>query len=79
MPKKVLIYTTPVCVYCRMVKSFFNARGISYEERDVMENERTRAEMFEKSGSTVVPVIDVDGEIFVGYHRDALMELFREA
>ena len=79
MAKKVLIYTTPVCVYCRMVKSFLSARGVSYEEVDVLENEEARAEMFRKSGSRVVPVIDIEGALVVGFHRDALVDLLREA
>lgn len=76
MNKKIIIYTTPVCVYCRMAKSFFGARGIPYEEKDVSRDAAAREEMVKKSGAQVVPVIDIDGELLVGYHRDRLLEIF---
>lgn len=78
MAKKITIYTTPECVYCRMTKSFFNIRGVSFDEKDVLKNEEARREMISKSGARVVPVVDVDGEIIVGYHRPRLREIFGE-
>lgn len=79
MTSKAIIYTTPTCVYCRMAKSFFKVRGISFEEKDVLSDLSAKAEMFTKSGAQSVPVIDIDGEILVGYHRERLREIFGEA
>ena len=79
MVKKITIYTTPACVYCRMAKAFFDARGISFEEKNVLRDAVARAEMINKSGARAVPVIDVDGEILVGFHRERLREIFGEA
>lgn len=76
MSKKITLYTTPTCVYCRMAKSFFGVRGISYEEKDVSKNLAAREEMIKKSGAEVVPVIDLEDELLVGYHRERLRELF---
>ena len=36
------------------------------------EDKTSRDEMIKKSGRTVVPVIDIDGEIFVGFDQGAL-------
>jgi len=79
MAKKITIYTTPTCVYCRMAKSFFNVRGVSFEEKNVLNDLAAKAEMINKSGARVVPVIDVGGEILVGFHRERLREIFGEA
>ena len=79
MDKKITLYASPSCVYCRMTKSFFRIRGISFEEKNVLENKDALAEMVGKSGARVVPVLDIDGEIIVGYHRDRLREIFGEA
>ncbi len=79
MAKKITIYTAPACVYCRMAKSFFNIRGISFEEKNVLKDAAAKAEMLAKSGARAVPVIDVDGEILVGFHRERLKEIFGEA
>ena len=63
------IYTTPTCVYCKMAKEYFKAKNISYQEFNVAENDTAREEMVKKSGQLGVPVIDIGGEIFVGFNR----------
>jgi len=70
--KNVKIYSTPTCVYCKMAKDFFKKNNISYEEFNVAENEKSREEMVQKSHQLGVPVIDIDGEIFVGFNRSEL-------
>jgi glutaredoxin len=48
---------------------------VEFEEADVTSDEKARDEMVEKSGAMVVPVIDVDGEIVVGFDQKKLKEL----
>lgn len=72
MTKNVTIYTTPTCVYCRMAKEFFAKNSVQYTEHNVVDNEKAREEMIQKSHQMGVPVIDVDGEIFVGFDRAGL-------
>ena len=55
-----------------MAKAFFQEKNVAYEEHDVAVNEVARKEMMDKSHQLGVPVIDIDGEIFVGFDRDAL-------
>ena len=69
------IYTTPTCVYCRMAKDFFNQHSVQYEEHNVMEDLKAREEMVSKSGQMGVPVIDVEGEMIVGFDKERLSEL----
>jgi glutaredoxin-like YruB-family protein len=76
--KKITLYTTPTCVYCRMAKSFFGVRGVAYEEKDVSRDMAAREEMIKKSGAKVVPVIEIEDELLVGYHRERLREIFKE-
>lgn len=72
MAKKIIIYSTPTCAYCVMAKEFFKKNGIEYTEYDVAEDEKAREEMFEKSHQMGVPVIDIGGEIHVGFNRAEL-------
>ncbi len=72
---KVTIYSTPTCVYCRMAKDFFNANGIAYEEHNVASDLAAREDMFKKSHQMGVPVIDVDGQIIVGFDKKTLEDL----
>ena len=68
----VTIYSTPSCIYCKMAKDFFTKNNVSYKELNVAEDEKGREEMIAKSHQLGVPVIDVDGEIFVGFDREGL-------
>ena len=74
MDQIVKIYTTPSCVYCKMAKEFFKNNSVQYEEYDVAVDEKARNEMIEKSHQLGVPVIEIDGEIFVGFDKNALAE-----
>ncbi len=71
MPK-VIIYTTPSCVYCKMAKEFFKKNNVEYTEHNVAQDDRAREEMIKKSRQLGVPVIDIDGEIFVGFDQSGL-------
>ncbi|HZX01009.1 MAG TPA: glutaredoxin family protein [Candidatus Paceibacterota bacterium] len=68
----VKIYTTPVCVYCKMAKELFKKNNIAFEEIDVTTDDRLVDEMVAKSHQMAVPVIDIDGEIFIGFNRGEL-------
>jgi len=69
---KIKIYSTPSCVYCKMAREFFEKHGVEYEDHDVAANEVALKEMIEKSHQMGVPVIDIDGQIFVGFNRSGL-------
>lgn len=74
MPK-IIIYTTPTCVYCKATKAFFKENNVAYEERDVSLDAKTRDEMIAKSNQMGVPVTDIDGQIVVGFDKERLKEL----
>lgn len=74
MVKKVKIYSTPSCVYCKMAKELFKKNDIEYKESDVASDPKAREEMVNISHQLGVPVIDIDGEIFVGFDRSALVK-----
>lgn len=71
----VKIYSTPTCVYCRMAKDFFKKNNVAYEEYNVAEDMKAREEMVQKSHQLGVPVIDINGEIIVGFDREHLVRL----
>jgi glutaredoxin-like YruB-family protein len=72
--KSVIIYSTPTCPYCTMAKNFFDKNGVAYKYIDVSVDERAAREMIEKSSQMGVPVIDIDGQIIVGYRPDVFAE-----
>lgn len=74
---KVTIYSTPSCVYCRMAKEFFKKNNVEYTEHNVAQDDRAREEIIKKSRQLGVPVIDVDGEIFVGFDQSGLKKALK--
>ena len=70
--KKVVIYTTEFCTWCRRAKEFFKENNVKYSELDVGKNVKAAREMISKSGQQGVPVIDIDGKIIVGFDERAL-------
>ena len=69
---KTIIYSTPSCVYCKVAMDFFDENGIEYIEHNVATDEKALNEMVSKSNQMSVPVIDVDGKIFVGFNKSEL-------
>jgi glutaredoxin 3 len=76
---KVKIYSTPTCPYCQMTKEYLKNNKIDYEEYNVAEDEARLKEMVNKSHQMGVPVVDIDGEIVVGFDRALLAKLLHIA
>ncbi|HPD55312.1 MAG TPA: glutaredoxin family protein [Candidatus Paceibacterota bacterium] len=72
------IYSTPSCPYCHLAKDFFQQNNIEFEDFNVAENEKALQEMVSKSGQMGVPVIDIDGEIIVGFNRAEIERILKE-
>ena len=73
--KKVIIYSTPTCHFCHIAKDFFAEKGVKYEEYNVSTDLEKRKEMVDKSEQMGVPVIDIGGDIIVGFDEEKISEL----
>ena len=71
----VRVFTTKICPYCITLKEFLKEHNIEFGEIDVGEDEEGRKEMIEKSGQMGVPVVEIDGEIVVGFDKERISEL----
>jgi glutaredoxin 3 len=60
---KIIVYSTPSCPYCNLVKDYLKQKSIEFEEKDVSLDRAAAREMIEKSGEMGVPQIDIDGTI----------------
>ena len=68
----VTIYSTPTCPWCHRTKDFLKEKKIEFKDVDVSNDRDAANEMIEKSGQMGVPVIDIDGKIFVGFDKDGI-------
>mgnify|MGYP002345154170 FL=1 len=58
-----------------MAKDFFKKNNITYTEFNVASDASRRKEMVEKSGQMGVPVIDIDGQVVVGFDKGTVADL----
>ncbi len=78
MNHDITIYSTPTCSWCQAAKDYLRSREIEFEDVDVSADMNRAMEMVEKSGQQGVPVIDIDGEMIVGFDKpriDSLLDL----
>lgn len=73
--KKVVIYSTPTCPWCKRTKDYLSQKEIPYTEYDVAEDRDRAKEMMRKSGQMSVPVITIDDEVVVGFDQGRLDSL----
>ena len=72
---KVIVYTSPTCTYCYVVKIFLKKNKIKFEEIDISEDNESGKMLMEKTGVETVPVTFVGEKFVVGYDKKKLKEL----
>ena len=65
---KVIVYTTPTCIYCHALMVWLDSKGIKYVEKDATK---------EKDIETV-PVTEINGERIVGFDRPAIKRALKK-
>jgi len=71
---KVIVYSTPACPYCVLVKNFLKQNNIAFQEIDISKDEKKKQEMVDKSSQRSVPVTEINGKIIVGYNIQKIKE-----
>lgn len=74
MDNKVTIYSTPTCPFCIRAKQFLKENKINFEDIDVSQNQDKAQEMIKRSGQMGVPVLDINGELIVGFDKEKIKE-----
>ena len=73
------IYTTPTCPWCKKAKEFMKEKKIKFNEHDVSDDSKARDKMMDLSGQMGVPVLEIGGEVLVGFDPDAIMKAVESA
>lgn len=74
---KVKVYSTPTCPWCKIAKQFLRENKIKFEEVDVSSNQEAAKDMIKRSGQMGVPVIDVDGQLLIGFDKEKLKKALK--
>ena len=75
--EKIIVYSTDSCPFCHMAKDFLKEKGVKFEDINVNEDQEKAKEMVEKSGQMGVPVLDIGGEIIVGFNKPKIEEALK--
>ena len=71
----IIVYSTDTCPWCTKAKDYLKSKGIDFKEVNVGTDREGAMEMVKKSGQNGVPVIDIDGNIIVGFDQGRIDSL----
>jgi glutaredoxin-like YruB-family protein len=74
MRKKVVVYGTSTCPYCVRARQFLEDNNIDFEDIDVSADPEKVRDLVEKTGQMGVPVVDINGEIIVGFDKEKISQ-----
>lgn len=65
----VTIYSATWCAFCHAAKQYLDKLGVKYTDKDVESDMQAGLEAVTKSGQRGIPVLDIGGDIIVGFDR----------
>jgi glutaredoxin len=69
----IVMFSTSWCPTCARARSFLQANGIRYTERDIDHDEAALEELKRRSGNTLIPTFDIDGTMLrSGFDSNAI-------
>ena len=69
MKDKVIVYSAVWCGFCHAAKQYLDKLGIMYDDLDVDKDPKALEAAVNKSGQRGIPVLDIDGDIIIGFDR----------
>jgi len=71
------VFSTPSCPYCVALKNYLKEHNMEFQDIDVSQDLVAQKEMIDRSGQYGVPVVDIDGEIIVGFNQERIKQLLK--
>lgn len=65
----VKIYTATWCAFCHAAKQYLDKLGVKYTDLDVEADPANGNEAVELSGQRGIPVLNIGGDIIIGFDR----------
>ena len=66
---QVTVYSATWCAFCHAAKDYFDKLGVKYTDKDVEKDPAAGLEAVKKSDQRGIPVIDISGDIIIGFDR----------
>ncbi len=71
----VVVFTTPTCSWCRVVKQHLKKNNIRFKEIDITKDERAARDMVRRTGQQGVPVTLIRNRPVVGFKKEEINRL----
>jgi glutaredoxin 3 len=65
----ITVYGAEWCAFCHMVMHYLDDKKIKYNYVDIDKDPKSGQEAVDKSGQRGIPVIDLDGDIIIGFDK----------
>lgn len=77
--KKVIVYSTPWCAFCKTEKQYLDHLGVEFESKDIEVDPSAFEELAKKTDGRTsgVPVTDIAGELIFGFDRKKIDETLK--
>jgi glutaredoxin len=75
----IVVYTAPWCSVCRRAKAFLDAKGVSYDDRDVDTSPDDARALRRLNPRASIPTFDIDGSVMVGFSESSFIALVERA
>jgi len=66
---QVTVYSATWCAFCHAAKDYLDKKGVAYTDKDVDSSRDVAEEAMKISGQTGIPVLNINGEIIIGFDR----------
>lgn len=66
---KVIVFSTPTCPWCVMVKQYLTKKNIEFENKDVSIDHHAADDMIKRSGEMGVPQLWIGEELVIGFDQ----------
>jgi len=75
MAAKVIVFSTPSCIWCKKVKEYLKSINQNFTDIDVSKDIAARKDMIRKSGQEAVPQLWINNIPVVGFEREKIKRL----
>jgi glutaredoxin len=65
MARSLVVYTTPLCAPCEVLKRILATEGLAFEVKDLLVDDEAAA-LLERRGIRSAPALGIDDEIYAG-------------
>ena len=73
--KRVIVFSTPTCSWCRKLKSYLKKNKIRFKDINVAKNQKAAKDMMRKSGQKGVPQMWINNKPIVEFDKNKIDNL----